>query len=386
MHLEFHAAENTLRPLMRRPWSKLSSLALIAVLGGSAAGQSDGATAAPAADATAVACVSSRLASLGGGHGNATAVTSTGVAVGIADDRALRSHPVVWRDGTVMRIRTSLVGAIPVAVNKHDVVVGTAFDPRLQLPVGWYWDGKQIRVLPTAPGDAAFPSAIDDAGRVVGAVASDEDHADGNVVDDVERAAYWPTVHSLPLVLGPLAGDEGAHAFAISGKKIGGVSSGDTFTPVIWDLSGRPTALDSSGGGAGVVHAFTTEGVPVGEAVLPGLGLRAVQWDGARRPHALPGVPPGAESTVTGAATDLLTGTRRERSAGPGGRQTALVWRGERTRVLQPLQTLRPAHGPAQPGVGAVGAAASSTTKGTVIVGFSASADGTRFPTAWRCE
>jgi hypothetical protein len=132
---------------------------------------------------------------------------------------------------------------------------------------------------------------------VVGAVASDEDHADGNVVDDVERAAYWPSVHTLPRVLGPLAGDEGAHAFAISGKKIGGVSSGDTFTPVVWDLAGRPTAMRSSGAGAGVVQTFTSAGLPAGEAILPGLGLRAVRWDRARRAHVLPGVGEGAESS-----------------------------------------------------------------------------------------
>ena len=132
--------------------------------------------------------------------------------------------------------------------------------PTVDMPVGWYWNGKRIRLLPTDPGDAAFPSAIDDAGRVVGAVAADEDHADGNVVDDVERAAYWPSVRSLPRVLGPLAGDEGAHAFAIRGKKIGGVSSGDTFTPVVWDLAGRPKALRSSGAGAGAVQTFTTAG------------------------------------------------------------------------------------------------------------------------------
>ena len=119
--------------------------------------------------------------------------------------------------------------------------------------------------------------------------------------------------------------------------------------------------------------------------MLPRLGLRAVWWDRTGRPHVLPGVAAGAESTVTGAAADLLTGTRRERSAGPGGRQTALVWRARRALVLQPLQTLRPARGPVLPGVGAVGTAASATTKGTVIVGYSTSADGSRFPTSWRC-
>lgn len=383
MHLWARKTDGTSgRALLRRPWWILSALALAATLTGSAAGQPAGA---PAAGPVTVACVTSRLASLGGGHGNATAVNSTGVAVGIADDAALRSHPVLWHNGSVTRIRTTLVGAIPVAVNKHGVVVGTAFDARSQMPVGWYWNGKRVRLLPTGPGDAAFPSAIDDLGRVVGAVAADEDHADGSSVDDVERAAYWPSVSSLPRVLGPLAGDEGAHAFAIRGKEIGGVSSGDSFTPVVWDLAGRPKALRSSGRGAGVVQTFTTEGRPAGEAVMPGLGLRAVRWDRARQPHVLPGIGAGAESTVTSAAAGLLTGTRRERSAGPGGRQTALVWSGKGTAVLQPLQSLRPARGPVLPGVGAVGAAASATTKGTVIVGYSTSADGTRFPTAWEC-
>jgi hypothetical protein len=119
---------------------------------------------------------------------------------------------------------------------------------------------------------------------------------------------------------------------------------------------------------------------------LPGLGLRAVRWDRTGQPHVLPGVDSNAESTVTGSAAGLLTGTRRSRSLGPGGRQTALVWRGQQTLVLLPLQTLRPGRGPALPGVGAVGAAASETSKDTVIVGYSTSADGARFPTAWRCR
>jgi uncharacterized membrane protein len=327
-------------------------------------------------------CVTSRLATLGGGHGNATAVSSTGVAVGIADDAAMRSHPVLWRNGRLTQIRTTLVGAVPVAVNSHGLVIGTAFDARSHLPVGWWWNGKRIRLLPTEPGDVAFPNAVDDLGRVVGAVGADEDHADGDNVDDVERAVYWPSVHSLPRVLGPLAGDEGANAFAISGNQIGGVSSGDTFSPVVWNLTGRPTALGRHGGGAGAVHTFTTGGSPAGEEVLPGLGLRAVQWDSARRPHVLPGVDAGAESTVTGSAAGLLTGTRRLRSAGAGGRQTAMAWRGKQALVLAPLKTLRPARGRALPGVGAVGAAAGATTKDTVIVGYSTTADGTRFPTA----
>ena len=386
MHLPARTAhDKTRRALLGHPWSMLTTLALVATLGGSAAGQLAGAPAARPDAPVTLSCITGRLASLGGGHGNATAVSSTGVAVGIADDASLRSHPVVWSNGTVTRIPTTLVGAVPVAVNKHGLVVGTAFDTKSRLPVGWYWNGKLVQLLPTDPGDTAFPSAIDDAGRVVGAVASDEDHADGNMVDDVERAVYWPSVHSLPRVLGPLPGDEGAHAFAIHGNKIGGVSSGDTFTPVVWDLAGRPKALQSSGRGTGAVQTFTTAGRPAGEAVLPGLGLRAVQWDRARRPHVLPGVAAGAESTVTSAAAGLLTGTRRERSEGVGGRQTALVWQGKRTRVLSPLVSLRPARGPALRGVGAVGAAASSTTKGTVIVGYSTSADGSRFPTAWRC-
>jgi uncharacterized membrane protein len=367
---------------LRRPVTMLSALAVFIALGGSAVGQSAKAPAVPTSGRSGVSCVTNRLASLGGGHGNATAVSRTGIAVGITDDARLQSHPVMWRDGRVTRIRTKLVGAVPVAVNKHGVVVGTGFDRRSQLPVGWYWDGR-VRLLPTDQGDTAFPSAIDDAGRVVGAVASDEDHADGNVVDDVERAVYWPSVRSLPRLLGPLAGDEGAHAFAIRGKKIGGVSAGDTFTPVVWDLAGRPTALRSHGGGA--VHAFTSSGRPAGEAVLGGVGLRAVIWDRAGRPRQLAGVGVGSESTVTSAAAGLLTGTRRDRSAGPGGRQTAMVWRGKKKFTLQPLQTLRPGRGPALRGVGAVGAAASVTAKGTAIVGYSTSADGSRFPTAWRC-
>jgi uncharacterized membrane protein len=140
----FSVDDTSRRALLRRRWSLLPALAVVATLCGPAGGQSAGALGVSGSDPVTLSCVTSRPASLGGGHGNARALSSTGVAVGVADDAALRSHPVLWQNGRVTRIRTTLVGAVPVAVNKDGVVVGTAFDPHSEMPVGWYWNGKRV--------------------------------------------------------------------------------------------------------------------------------------------------------------------------------------------------------------------------------------------------
>jgi uncharacterized membrane protein len=298
-------------------------------------------------------CVATRLPALGGGHGNATAVSSNGLAVGIATDSRGRSRAVLWRSGRTIKIPAQLFGAVPTGVNRYGIVVGTAYQVGRDIPVGWWWvAGKSVHLLPVRRGEVAIPEAINDRGSVIGAIANDEEHAEGEVVDDVERAAYWPSVHREARQLGPLQGDEGAHAYAISnGGVIGGVSAGATFRPVTWDRLGRPTRLQTGGSRAGTVRGFARGGLPVGEAVLPGHGMTAVRWDGAGRAYPL-----GGERAVA---------TLRFGSTSATGLPAAHV---TKARIID-----------------AVAVAAAAAGPGTLLVGYTVVSNGSRVATSWRC-
>jgi uncharacterized membrane protein len=299
-------------------------------------------------------CVASRLLALGGGHGNATAVSSNGLVVGIASDSKGLTYPVLWKGGQTIKIPAQLFAALPTGVNRHGVVVGTAYREGANIPVGWWWvAGQNVQLLPVSSGEVAIPEAINDAGTVVGAIANDEEHAEGEVVDDVERAAYWQSVHGSARQLGPLQGDEGAHAYAISSRGvIGGVSSGAAFRPVIWDRRGRPTLLLTSGSRAGTVRGFARGGLPVGEAVLPGRGLQTVKWDTAGRAHPL--------------RSERVLATLRFGSTSTG---------------------KLPAPSVAKAGIiDAVAVAAAAAGKSTLLVGYTVVSAGSRFATRWRCN
>jgi hypothetical protein len=202
----------------------------------------------------------------------------------------------------------------------------------------------------------AIPEAINDDGAVVGAITNEEEDAEGDgadVVDDVERATYWPSVHGSARPLGPLQGDEGAHAYAVSSRGVvGGVSAGADFRPVIWDRRGRPTMLLTSGSRAGIVRGFARGGLPMGEAVLPGRGMQYVQWDKTGRAHRL-------------------------------GRQGVLATLrfGSRSTAKLPAATVARAGT-----IKAVAVAATAAGKGTLLVGYTEVSDGSRFATRWRCS
>lgn len=299
-------------------------------------------------------CIANRLLALGGGHGNATAVSSNGLIVGIGADSAGATYPVLWKGARqTIKIPAQLFGAVPTGVNRHGVVVGTAYRVGANIPVGWWWIvGQKVQLLQVRSGEVAIPEAINDAGAVAGAIVNDEEHAEGEVVDDVERAAFWPSVHAAARQLGPLQGDEGAHAYAISDKGvIGGVSSGASFRPVIWDRHGRPTRLLTRGSRAGTVHGFARNGRPLGDAVIPGHGMQGVQWDTAGQPHPL------VSARVLATMSFGSTATAKVPMAPVTGYRTT----------------------------DAVVVAGTAAGTGSLLVGYTVVADGSRFATSWRC-
>jgi uncharacterized membrane protein len=313
-------------------------------------------------------CTGSALPTLGGRNGNAVAVNRDGAVVGIADDATAQSRPVMWRAGGVTPLAVPLQAAVPTAVNRHGVVVGTGYDPGAEMLVGWWWDGTTHR-LPVRAGDSALPEAIDDAGRVAGALVAEHDHADGPNADDSERAAYWPSVHTLPRQLPALPGDDAAHAFAIAPDgTVGGVSLGAGGTPVLWDRLGRLRSL----GGPGGVHGFDARSRPVGQLAVPG-GTHAVVWDAAGQPAELgrTGI-----SSATDAAAASVVGFAQPR----GGRSQAVIWLDGAARELPAVSTR------GFTGVAGTANAVADTTGAITVAGFSADSVGVRRPTVWRCS
>jgi uncharacterized membrane protein len=299
-------------------------------------------------------CVANRLPTPGGGKGNATAVSSNGLVVGIATGPTGLTYPVLWDHGKAIKIPSQLFGAVPTGVNQDGVVVGTAYGKDQNVPVGWWWaSGRDVQLLSVNSGEVAIPEAINDDGAVVGAIVNDEEQAETEAVDDVERAAYWPSVYGVAQPLGPLQGDEGAHAYAISSSGvIGGVSSGANFRPVVWDPSGQPTVLQTGGTQAGAVRGFVRGGGPAGEVVLPGSGLQLVQWDAAGQ--AQPIVSEQVLATLRLGATSI------------------------ENLPVAPLSGAR--------AIEAVAVAATAAGEGTQLVGYTVASDGSRFATSWRCS
>ena len=320
-------------------------------------------------------CEVQALGTLGGRFGNATAVNRRGTTVGIADDAKGAAQPVMWLGTTPQRLATGLAGSVPHAVNAADQVVGTGIDQAAGSPAGWVWSHGRATRLPAVEDRVASPEAINDRGVIAGALAPDEGgpaEARSKVPgeNDHEWAARWSSASSRPVVLTPLPGDQGAHAFAVDGAgRAGGVSQGTSFTPVVWEASGKARALATLGGGYGVVRGFGAAGVAVGDAVRADGADHPVMWDAAGRITDL-GLPPGARSAKAEAIlpNGVIFGTA-ELLVGGGTRTQAMQWTAPNaTRVLP----------------SATGAAANDGGS-TTVVGYRADGAGGRHPARWRC-
>jgi hypothetical protein len=233
--------------------------------------------------------------------------------------------------------------------------------------------------LPVKPGDIALPEAIDDAGRIVGALIADEEHSDGPGADENERAAVWVSTQAQPRELPAAAGDDTAHAFAIAPDgTVGGVSMGGTAAGALWDPQGRVRRLPNLDAGAGLVRGFDSAARPVGDAAVASGGSRAVRWENGI-PRDLGSPAPGRTSSGVAATAGVVAGTSGVPVQSGGDVSQAVVWIGGVAQVLTPLSA---------PGFVAVAGAATAvgtSASAPIVAGYSADAVGARRPTVWRC-
>ena len=324
-------------------------------------------TTAPTAD-----CAAAFLPTLGGRFGTVLAADQHGVAVGAATDAAGVSHPVRWRDGRPERLATGTAGAVAVATNARGEVIGTG---RSDTAVGWVWSHGVTTRLKADADEAAVPTAINDRGVIVGAL-SENQGAGGTVrnENENEQAALWGSASAAPITLRPLPGDQGAHAFAVDNHgRVGGVSAGIRFRPVIWHADGRPTALPDLGGGYGAVRSLSDTGSALGDAVGADGRDHPVVWDRAGQITGLE-LPPGSRSGRAEAilGNGVIIGTAEVPV--PGGFRTRAV-RWERPDAVALL--------PTAPDTGSTAAGALDAT---TYVGYSTDAVGGKHPVIWRCR
>jgi uncharacterized membrane protein len=324
-------------------------------------------------------CSVQALGTLGGSFGNAVAVNRQGVAVGIADDAKGVAQPVLWRGTKPQRIVTGVSRSVPLAVNAAGQVIGTGLDTATGSPAGWAWSRGRATRLKTHEDRVAWPESINDHGVIVGVLLPDEGgpaeasgHAGGHAGEDENAwAAVWPSPSKEPVVLSPLPGDGGAHAFAVDGRgRAAGISQGAKFTPVIWDAARQPHALPTLGGGYGIVRGLSDSGVAVGDAVRADGADHAVMWDAAGRITDL-GLPGGARSAKaeTILPNGVIVGTAELPVRGGGWRTQAVQWTAPAAMQVLPS---------------AAGAAANAGDSRTVA-GYRADGAGGRHPTLWRC-
>lgn len=325
------------------------------------------------------ACSAVALPTLGGPGGNVIAAGGNRIYVGIADDVTGVSRPVIWRSGHVQRLPIGLESATPTAVNQQGLVVGTGFDPARQILVGWWWAGGRAGTLDVRSGDIAQPTAIDDAGHIVGSLIADDEHADGPGADESARAAYWSSIKALPTELPALPGDSSAEAFALAPDgTVGGVSLGSGGSPVLWTPNGQVHRLPGLAGKYGIVLGFDDRSEPVGQSSVPG-GTEAVAWSRSGVPTDL-GADLGVQSQAVAGAAGVVVGSGSATVNGAAARDQGVIWFDGDARLLSPV-SVNGFHG-------VEGTANAVTTTGahaTVVVGFSAEPLGLRRPTEWRC-
>ncbi len=330
----------------------------------------------PSAAPTTAACVIRWLSTLGGRYGNVTAVATNGDAVGIANNAAGVPEPVMWGSGKPDRIGTGLVNSVPTGFNTRGDVVGNSSSG--ENTIGWAWTRHRIIRLRGLPSLTANPAAISNRGVIAGALDTTEglpDEGGGTPGGtENEQPAVWRSAASPPQKLAPLPGDQGGNAFAVDGHgRVGGVSEGARFRPVIWDRAGRPRALPGLGGGYAAVRAFGPRGLAVGDAVAVDGTDHPVEWDAAGRITDL-GLPPGSRTAQATAVLPggVVVGTAQVPVAGGGVVAQAVRW----VRAGQP-ELLGGRVGMEQTVV--IGASARSAA------GYLADAKGGRHPVMWRC-
>lgn len=318
-------------------------------------------------------CDNAGLPTLGGLFGQAVAANQRGIAVGTATDAAGASHAVIWRSGRVSQLSTGTTDAVATGVNVHGDVIGTGQVGTAA--VGWVWSRGAATRLRSDPDERAVPAAIDNRGLTIGALTENEG-TEGEMAgaNENEQAAFWQSASASPTVLRPLPGDQGGNAFAVDNRgRIGGVSAGSGFRPVIWDAGRTPHALAGLGGGYGAVRALADSGLAAGDAVSADGVDHPVTWDANGRITQLD-LPAGARS---GQAVAILPGGTVLGVADvplPGGgvQKQAVRWKASSAALLSAPQRQS-------------GSAPGGATDATSYVGYRTDAVGGRHPVLWHC-
>ena len=365
----------TRRTAFRRPSRRTLLVAAIVTAVGAPALASAGALAASSGSSAAPAatCVGQALPTLGGPYGDAIAAATNGDVTGIASNTSGASQAVLWHAGKVQQIPTGLTGSVPAGINSHGDVVGNA--PNGENTVGWVWSGNRTVRLRGTGDLTALPAAISNGGVIVGALETTEgtpSEGDGKPgTAENEQAAVWRSPTGPPQILAPLPGDQGAHAYAVgSDGRIGGVSEGTVFRPVIWDQAGKPHELPGLGGGYGIVRAFGPGGIAVGDVVAKNGMDHAVMWDASGRITDL-GLPQGSRiAQATGVLPGgAVVGTAQVPAPGGGVVTQAMQW--PTAGHPQPVTEQQPT--------------AVTDAAPQAAVGYRADAKGGRHPMMWRC-
>jgi probable HAF family extracellular repeat protein len=269
-----------------------------------------------------------------------------------------RTRPLVWHDGAVTVLEApGGVDATAEDVNSHGDVVGVTQDENSQ-PHGILWRNGQVIDLALLPGGGmAVPTAINDAGLIVGSASdADASHAVAWSARSPQKirdlgvmtgSAYLTDVTETGTVVGwTVSAGEGWQEQAIAGTVRGGLAT----------LPGPVPGTNSS------AHAAAGDYI-VGGAVLPG-GLQdpptAVIWAPAGPRH-LPGSLPSAS-----AVNDL--GTVVGTDSGP------VIWVGDDEQQLPALTAGDP-----------FSTAPTVVTNDNTAAGSSANADGNSRPVTWSC-
>ena len=340
------------------------------------AGRAEGAPPPALPQADPPTCSAADLGTLGGSQGNATAVSSNGLVTGYAEDRSGTPQPVLWKSGKARRIVTGLISVTPTGINRRGEVVGVGVEPSDLETVGWHWVSGKTTLLRAPAGKVAVPEAINDAGRIAGALASNDDGgAEPTSGEAPEQPATWASAKAPAKVLPQLAGDVGGHVYGLNQKGImvGNSQGLDHFTPTMWDAGGHVTALEGLGGKWGVARAVDDKGVAVGAAVAASGEQQAMLWDVDHQAKKR-GWSGGKGIQANGLTRGIAVGQTDVREKGDITLTKALQWDASgNPAIIPPLS--------GHPGAG-VNAASSDGT----VVGFSSNDRGARRPTKWTCK
>jgi uncharacterized membrane protein len=321
-------------------------------------------------------CVPADLGTLGGSQGNATAVSSNGLVTGYAEDRSGTPQPVLWKSGKASRIATGLLTVTPTGINRRGEVVGTGVEPSDLETVGWHWVDGKTTLLQAPAGKIAVPEAINDAGRIAGALASNDDGgAEPTSGEAPEQPATWASAKAPAKVLPQLAGDVGGRVYGLNqhGVMVGNSQGLDHFTPTMWDASGHVTALEDLGGDWGVARSVDDKGVAVGAAVAAKGEQQAMVWDVDHHANKR-GWTGGKGTHANGITRGIAVGQTDVREKGDTIRTEALQWDASGNPAIIPPLSGHP------------GAGVNAASQDGTVVGFSSNDRDARRPTKWTCK